>query len=52
MGLNPLLAQFVGWFLLISIALYPFFWVLKIVANVVLTGFSWLDQSMRRRHAA
>lgn len=48
MGLNPKLVQFVGWFLLISMALYPFFWVLKIAANLILIGFSWLDKSMKK----
>jgi len=51
MGWNPMLVQFLGWFLLISIALYPFFWVLKIAANVILIGFSWLDKSIRRTSA-
>lgn len=51
MGWNPMLVQFLGWFLLISIALYPFFWVLKIAANVILIGFSWLDKSIRKTSA-
>lgn len=48
MGWNPMLVQFLGWFLLISLALYPFFWVLKIVANVILICFSWLEKSIRK----
>jgi hypothetical protein len=48
MGLNPMLVQFFGWFLLISIALYPFFWLLKIVANVILFGLSWLNMSIKK----
>lgn len=51
MGLNPMLVQFVGWFLLISIALYPFFWLLKIAANLILLGLSWLNKSMKKRPA-
>lgn len=48
MGMNPLLVQFFGWFLLISIALYPFFRVLKIAAKLILIGLSWLDKSMKK----
>ncbi|MDO8450323.1 MAG: hypothetical protein Q7T10_16110 [Rhodoferax sp.] len=51
MGLNPMLVQFVGWFLLISIALYPFFWLLKIAASLILLGLSWLNKSMKKRPA-
>ena len=51
MGLNPMLVQFVCWFLLISIALYPFFWLLKITANLILLGLSWLNRSMKKRPA-
>ena len=48
MGLNPALVQFVGWFLLISIALYPFFWLLKIAATLVLFGLTGLNKSMKK----
>jgi len=48
MGLNPLLVQFLGWFLLISVALYPFIWVLKIAAKLIWIGLSWLDKSIKK----
>nr|WP_181726134.1 hypothetical protein [Polaromonas sp.] len=47
MGLNTGLVQFLGWFLLISIALYPFFWLLKIAANLILFGFLWLEKATK-----
>jgi len=42
-GLPPFLVQFAGWFLLTSILLYPFLGLLKIAANVILLGMSWLS---------
>lgn len=47
LGLSPILVQFVGWFLLISIALYPFSWVLKSLARFVIVSFSWLEKSVK-----
>lgn len=41
MGMNPFLIQFVGWSLIITIALYPFSWIIKTFARMVLLVFSW-----------
>ncbi len=51
-GINPAVAIFLGWFLLISIALNPFFGVLKILANLILFGLSWLNKSMKKTPAS
>lgn len=48
MGLPPFLVQFAGWFLLISIVLYPFLGLLKIAANVIGVGLSWLNRPAKR----
>ena len=40
MGLNPMLIQFLGWFLIVSIALYPFTWILRSLAYYVFVGIS------------
>jgi hypothetical protein len=45
MGLSPWLVLFVGWFLIIALALYPFSWLLKGLARFILFGLSWLEQS-------
>jgi hypothetical protein len=47
MGLNIVLVQFICWFLLISVALYPFFWLLKILVNLLVIGLSWLNKSIK-----
>lgn len=44
LGLDPWLVQFVGWAILITLLLYPFSWVLMILARVVLLGLSWLER--------
>ena len=51
MGLNPWLVQFAGWWLIITIALYPFSWLLKVFARLlkafagaVFLAFSWMEQ--------
>ncbi len=53
LGLNPMLVKFVGWFALISIALYPIMGALKQIARLLLSFFSWLQSSlkMQRRNA-
>jgi hypothetical protein len=48
MGLNPWLIRFAGWSLIITIALYPFSWLLKIFARIVLSVFSWIEQSRKK----
>jgi len=48
LDVNPVLIQFIGWFLLISVALYPFLWVLKIAAKLLLLGFSWLERPTKK----
>lgn len=48
MGLDPWLIQFAGWSLIITIALYPFSWLLKIFARIVLSVFSWIEQSRKK----
>ena len=48
LGLNPVLVQFLGWFLLITVALYPFSWLLKSMARIVIVGFSWLERSKKQ----
>lgn len=47
LGYNPQLVQFVGWFLIITIVLYPFTWALKSMARVILLGFSVLEKASR-----
>jgi len=47
-GMNSLVFQFVGWFLLISIILYPFLWMLKIISGFLLFFLSWIEQSRNR----
>ena len=47
LGINPTLFQFAVWFLFISIALYPFSWILKILGKSIHTGLSWLDHSQK-----
>ena len=48
LGLNPLAVQFIGWFVLLALALYPFAWALKILASVIQLCFSWLDYRPER----
>jgi hypothetical protein len=52
MGLPPFLVQFAGWFLLISIVLYPFLGLLKIAANAIWLGLSWLTRPAKREPIA
>lgn len=47
LGLNPMMVKFIGWFALISIALYPFMGALKPMAQLVLTLSSWLQSSLK-----
>ena len=47
LGINPMMFQFVCWFIFISVALYPFSWILKLLAKSVFTGLSWLEKSRR-----
>lgn len=47
-GLNPLIVQFAGWSLIIMIALYPFSWLLKTFARIVLFVFSWIEKSRKK----
>ena len=48
MGMNPLVIQFIGWFLLISLVLYPFSWLLKILSGSILFFLSWVEHSHNR----
>ena len=48
MGWNPWLVQFVGWALIITLALYPFSWLLTGLARVVLFGLSWIERPLRK----
>jgi len=48
MGLNTVLVQFIGWFFLITVVLYPFLWLLKIPVNLMLLGLSWLNKSTKK----
>jgi hypothetical protein len=45
LGLNPLLVQFAGWLLIITIALYPFSWALIALARLILFGMSLIEKS-------
>ena len=48
MGWNPWLVQFAGWALIITLALYPFSWLLAALARVVLFGLSWIERPLRK----
>jgi hypothetical protein len=48
LGWDPWLVQFMGWFLIIAVVLYPFPWLLKGLARLILYGFSWLDRPGKR----
>lgn len=50
-GLNPWLVQFVGWFLILWVVLYPFSWLLKALARLALLAFSWIEQSRMKSRA-
>lgn len=50
LGLNPWLVQFFGWAIVISVLLYPFFWLLPILARVLLLALSWLDRPKKVVH--
>lgn len=45
LGINPMMFQIAFWFICISVALYPFSWVLKILTKSVFTGLSWLEKT-------
>ena len=47
LGLNPMLVKFIGWFAIISIALYPFMGALKLTARFLLSFFSWLQSTLK-----
>ena len=51
-GVNPMMFQIACWFIFISFALYPFSWLLKILAKSVFTGLSWLEKSRKGSAAA
>ena len=51
-GLNPMMFQFAFWFIFIWFVLYPFTWLLKILAKSVFTGLSWLEKSRKSRSAS
>jgi hypothetical protein len=46
-GVNSIFVQFLGWFLILVIVLYPFSWALKIVARVILWGVLRLEKSRK-----
>lgn len=48
LGLNPWVVQFAGWFLIIGVGLYPFAWLLQVLARLLLGGFSLLERLRRR----
>lgn len=48
LGLPPWLGQFVGWYLIIVLVLYPLSWILKPLARFILFGLSWLEQSRKK----
>lgn len=48
MGMNPLMIQFIGWFLLVFLVLYPFSWLLKILSGSILFFLSWIEHSRNR----
>ena len=48
MGLNPWLVLFVGWFLIIALLLYPFSWLLKGLARLILLGLAWLEPARKK----
>ena len=48
LGLNPLLVQFAGWFLIIAVMLYPFSWALYGAARAVLFVFSLLEKTRKQ----
>jgi hypothetical protein len=52
LGVNPMIFQIACWFTLISIALYPLSWILKILAKSVYTGILWLEKSRKGRPSA
>lgn len=49
-GLNPLLVQFAGWAILITLLLYPVSWLLLPLARMVYTAMSWLAAARRPAH--
>jgi phage shock protein PspC (stress-responsive transcriptional regulator) len=46
--LPPWLVQFVGWTLIVTVALYPFTWLLKALARFTLFGLSWFDRHPKK----
>lgn len=48
MGLPPWLVQFAGWALIVTVVLYPFSWLLKLLAQATLGGLAWLERSARK----
>ena len=49
MGWNPWLVQFGAWVLIIAVLLYPFLWVLKALARLVLFGLSCIERPLRKQ---
>lgn len=49
LGLDPLAVQFLGWFVLLALALYPFAWLLKILSGAILLCFSWLEPAPKKK---
>ena len=43
-GFDPRVAQFIGWFFIILVLLYPLSWILKILGRVIL-GVMWLSRA-------
>jgi hypothetical protein len=48
LGLDPLLIQFFGWLIILTIILYPFSWALKGAARTILWGFARLESRKRK----
>jgi phage shock protein PspC (stress-responsive transcriptional regulator) len=46
--LPPWLVQFVGWVLIVTVAIYPFTWLLKALARFTLFGLSWFDRHPKK----
>lgn len=52
LGIDPMMFQIACWFLFISVALYPFSWILKTLAKAVFTGLLWIEKSSKRSTVA
>ncbi len=51
-GINPMMFQISFWFLCISVALYPFSWILKIFSKSVFAGLLWMEKARKKSAAS